>query len=54
MQPIFLVDGTRYDRRLLKREREIETGSRLMSFRAAAKVITPEQQILLREARAMR
>jgi len=54
VQPIYLVEGTRYDRRLLKREGEIETGARLMSTREAANVITPEQKILLREALAMR
>lgn len=54
VQPIYLVDGTRYDRSLLKREGEIETGARLMSAREAAKIITPEQRILLREALAMR
>lgn len=54
VQPIFLVDAARYDRRLLRREGEIETGSRLMSFRKAAAIVTPEQKILLREALAMR
>jgi ADP-ribose pyrophosphatase YjhB (NUDIX family) len=54
LQPVFLGDAVRYDRRLLKREGEIETGSRLMSLRGACKLISPEQQILLREARAMR
>ena len=54
VQPIFLVDAVRYDRRLLKRAGEIETGSRLVSFRKAAAIITPEQKILLREALAMR
>jgi ADP-ribose pyrophosphatase YjhB (NUDIX family) len=54
VQPIFLVEGARYDRRLLKRAGEIKTGSRLMSAGAAARMITAEQQILLREALAMR
>ena len=54
VQPIFLVDAVRYDRGLLRREGEIETGARLMSFRRAAEIITPEQKILLREALAMR
>lgn len=54
VQPIYLVDGTRYDRHLLKREGEIETAARLMSVREAAKIITPEQKILLREALMMR
>ncbi|MBV9420075.1 MAG: NUDIX domain-containing protein [Alphaproteobacteria bacterium] len=54
VQPIFLVEGTRHDRRLIKREGEIETASRLMSPKSAAKIITRESQILLREALAMR
>ena len=54
VQPIYLVDGTRYDRGLLKREGEIETGARLMSAREAAKIVTEESRILLREALAMR
>lgn len=54
VQPIFLVEGTRHDRGLIKREGEIEIGARLMTARAADRVITPEQRILLREALAMR
>jgi 8-oxo-dGTP pyrophosphatase MutT (NUDIX family) len=54
VQSIYLVEGTRHDRRLLKREGEIETASRLMSPAAASKIVTDESKILLREALAMR
>jgi 8-oxo-dGTP pyrophosphatase MutT (NUDIX family) len=54
VQPIYLVEGTRYDRNLIKREGEIETGARLMTPTAASKIVTEESRILLREALAMR
>ncbi|HUO87618.1 MAG TPA: NUDIX domain-containing protein [Rhizomicrobium sp.] len=54
LQPIFLVDGTRYDRRLLKREGEAEIASRMLPVSRALEILPPVQQILLREALAMR
>ena len=54
LQPVFLVEGVRYDRGLLKRAGEIETGSRLMSFAKAEDMIEVSQRKLLRLARSMR
>jgi 8-oxo-dGTP pyrophosphatase MutT (NUDIX family) len=54
LQPVHLAEGTRYDRRLIKREGEIENGARLMSPAAARRIIDAPSQILLREALAMR
>lgn len=54
LQPIFLVDATRYDRRLLKRDGEAEEGSRMTPLSRAFAILPPVQQILLREALAMR
>ena len=54
LQPVFLAEAVRYDRRLLKRAGEIEIGSRLMSFRRAAQLIEGTQQKLLQHALSMR
>jgi 8-oxo-dGTP pyrophosphatase MutT (NUDIX family) len=54
LQPVHLAEGTRYDRRLIKREGEIEAGACLMSPTAAFRIIDAPSQILLREALAMR
>lgn len=50
LQMVFVGHAGRYDRRALKREGEIETGSRLTPIRRAMGLIGRDQQVLLAAA----
>lgn len=50
LQMVFVGRAGRYDRRALKREGEIETGSRLTPIRRAMDLIGRDQQVLLAAA----
>jgi len=54
VQPIFVVEGLRYDRSHLKRGEEIETGSSLMSASRAMSVLPEDQQLILQVAIELR
>ncbi|MBS0470507.1 MAG: NUDIX hydrolase [Proteobacteria bacterium] len=54
LQPIFLVEGVRYDRGLVKRDDGVEVASRMLPISRALEILPPTQKILLREALALR
>jgi 8-oxo-dGTP pyrophosphatase MutT (NUDIX family) len=54
LQPVFAVEAEAFDRRAIKRAREIETGSRMTPIKRALELLEPGQRILLEAALAAR
>jgi ADP-ribose pyrophosphatase YjhB (NUDIX family) len=54
LQPVFVAEGLRYRRAAILRDGKLETGSRLVSVRAAMAAIAEDQQLLLGAALAAR